>query len=374
MQDAVLEADVFILGAGPAGACAALNLARCCRVLIIDREAIPKPRAGESLPPAANKLLADMGLLEEFKQQGHLACFGNQSRWNSSYINETDFLRDPGGHGWHLDRSQFENWLRQKAISRGATLLAPARLEQLQSSEPDEQGYWQLTIKHGEKIHTVRARVLIDAGGRTPAIAKRLGATRIHRDRLVCSWLIGKDHASAENHSGLSYIESDEQGWWYTAPLPEARRIVAFHTDADHPSTTWMHTAELFLQKIHAHQYLARVMNGGDHARNLIAIEFGHTAANSAMTQPPAGNAWLSVGDAALSFDPLSSQGIFNALYTGLAAAESVYRYLKKEIGNFQEYSAQIERINQAYQAHIQQWYAVESRWNHSPFWQRRRG
>jgi len=31
------------------------------------------------------------------------------------------------------------------------------------------------------------------------------------------------------------------------------------------------------------------------------------------------GEGWLAAGDAALSLDPLSSQGLFKALYTGLA-------------------------------------------------------
>jgi flavin-dependent dehydrogenase len=57
-----VTADVVILGAGPAGATAALNLAAVCRVTIIDQYGEPPCRIGESLPGAARRLLIDMGV------------------------------------------------------------------------------------------------------------------------------------------------------------------------------------------------------------------------------------------------------------------------------------------------------------------------
>jgi flavin-dependent dehydrogenase len=39
--------------------------------------------------------------------------------------------------------------------------------------------------------------------------------------------------------------------------------------------------------------------------------------------EPCAGEGFLAAGDAALALDPLASQGLLNALFTGLAAAEA---------------------------------------------------
>ena len=36
--------------------------------------------------------------------------------------------------------------------------------------------------------------------------------------------------------SGLTVVEAVEDGWWYTAPLPDGRRVLAFFTDADLPA------------------------------------------------------------------------------------------------------------------------------------------
>lgn len=360
-----MEVDVFILGAGPAGCCVALNLAPFYRTLMIDRNSIPNPRAGESLPPAANPLLRDMGLLDEFRKQSHLPYYGNQSRWGSEHLREIDFLRDPMGHGWHLDRQEFEIWLRNKAMERGTALLAPARLAHV---EWDENQRWRVAVIHDDQRMIIQARVLIDAGGRTPVIAKRLGATRIQLDNMVCSWVI--EEAQPDNpEQGFSYIHSVPQGWWYTAPIPGRKRIVAFHTQAGNAATAWTHSARALLEQALEVPYLCERISFDILNQDPRQFQHGYTAANSAMTQPAVGRAWLTVGDAALSFDPLSSQGIFNALYTGLAASESAYRFLRGEISNFAEYQQRLTAIWAAYKRHLQEWYRSETRWSGEEFW-----
>jgi flavin-dependent dehydrogenase len=362
------EVDVFILGAGPAGCSAALHLAPFYRTLLIDRNSIPTPRAGESLLPAANRLLKDMGLLDEFRRQGHLPYHGTQSRWGSEYLRETDFLRDPMGHGWHLDRQEFEIWLRKKAMERGTVLLAPARFAHV---EPEGRQRWKITVTQDNRRMVIRARVLIDAGGRTPVIARRLGATRIQLDNMVCSWVI--DEAQTDHsQQGFSYIHATPQGWWYTAPVPGGKQILAFHTRAGGPAAAWMHSAASLFEQAQKIPHLSERIRFEVTGQASRQLQHGYTAANSAMTHPGAGTAWLTAGDAALSFDPLSSQGIFNALYTGLAASESVYRFLQGEISDFAEYQGQLKAIRAAYERHLQEWYRAETRWSGEDFWKGR--
>ncbi|UMR29415.1 FAD-dependent monooxygenase [Massilia sp. MB5] len=69
-----LQADVLVLGGGPAGSTAALNLAPHARVLLADKRVATGSRIGESLPAAAGRLLRDMGLEPAFLAQGHLPC------------------------------------------------------------------------------------------------------------------------------------------------------------------------------------------------------------------------------------------------------------------------------------------------------------
>ena len=100
--------------------------------------------------------------------------------------------------------------------------------------------------------------------------------------------------------------------------------------------------------------------------------EIATTAAHSATLQPVSGDRWCAAGDAAISFDPLSSQGLFNAMYTGLAAALACDRRLSGEVVAFDDYGNDLRRVETAYRRHLDFWYGQEKRWPDSPFWQRR--
>ena len=355
--------EVLIVGAGPAGATAALNLASTRRVGLIDLRPDVPLRIGESLPPAARRLLTDMGLFEDFASQGHSPCFGNRAAWGSSTPFETDFLGDPDGHGWHLDRTRFDGWLRKTAIERGAELLAPARLQSIQWDD----GRWKSQFESDGPPMKITANFVIDAGGRAAPVATRLGAHRQKQDGLVCGWL----HGDAQNlgaAAGLTYVEASEDGWWYTTAVPGSRRVLAFHTDADLPAARMAADPQALLARARATDELARVLAECEFAPQRSGFSTAHTLA----VDPCAGRAWLAVGDAALSFDPLSAQGLLNALFTGLAGAEAVDRYLSGCDDALSDYVETVARIRLAYQRHISFWYRAETRWPQSPFWQRR--
>jgi flavin-dependent dehydrogenase len=367
--------DVLVVGAGPAGATAALNLAALRSVVVIERNAEPSPRIGESLPAAARRLFRDMGLLESFLAEDHAPCYGNRSVWGDAQPQELDALRDPDGHGWHLDRVRFERWLRDAAISRGAEIVAPATLERI---ERDGDG-WLVTTSplsplrgerarvRGESRVTIRASLIIDAAGRAAPVARRLGAQVRVDDRLACGWVYGRD--ARRGSRGLTYIEATEDGWWYTAPMPNERRVLAFHTDADLPAAHIARDRDALLRCSRSVRELASWLDDAGFVADETA---GFTAAHSAVLEPCAGGGFLAAGDAALAFDPLSSQGLLNALFTGLAAAEAADSHLRGDTDAMSRYRDTISGIAAAYRRHLALFYGMERRWPHAPFWQRR--
>ena len=362
------EIDVFILGGGPAGCSIALNLSPFFKVMMIDRNAVAQPRAGESLPPAANKLLIDMGLWDDFLKQGHLPNYGNQSAWGTNTINETDFIRDPSGHGWHLDRQKFEIWLQKKAAERGCLFLRDTKMLDFHKNE---NGFWEISITNDSRVQKIKSRLIVDASGRNSFIARRLGAERISLDNLVCGWMIGNDNP-VNSIQGRSLIQADLDGWWYTTSIPNNKRIIAFHTDAGIPAISSIRSKRKLMELIQGNKDLEKHVCLETFSKSFDQMEYGTTAANSSVTKPFTGDSWLTVGDASFSFDPLSSQGIFNAMYTGLAAAESCYRFLNKEIDDFQEYDSVLKNVVKVYQNRIYHWYAMEKRWEESEFWKNR--
>lgn len=354
-----MHVDVLIVGAGSAGATAALNLAPLRRVVVVERNAEPSPRIGESLPAAARRLFRDMGLLESFLAEGHAPCYGNRSVWGDATPRELDALRDPDGHGWHLDRVRFERWLRDAALSRGAEILAPATAERI---ERDGDGWLVET-----NARTIRASLIVDAAGRAAPIARKLGAQVRVDDRLVCGWVYGRDEGRGSR--GLTFVEAAEDGWWYTAPMPHDRRVLAFHTDADLPAAHIARDRDALLQAARSTRELASWL---DDAGFVAEQSAGFTAAHSATLEPCAGEGFFAAGDAALAFDPLSSQGLLNALFTGLAAAEAADSHLGGDADALARYRGTIAGIAAAYRRHLALFYGEERRWAEAVFWRRR--
>jgi flavin-dependent dehydrogenase len=361
----LIDADVLIVGAGPAGATAALNLAPMCRVVLVERRKDSPIRIGEALPPAARRLLHDMGLIDGFIAQGHAPYYGNHSIWGQTAPAETDFLRDPDGHGWHLDRARFDGWLRHAAVARGATLLMPARL--LTVRRGDE--LWQVRLATSGGEETVSAAFAIDAGGRAAGLARQIGARRRVTDRLVCGWVQGFARPMGRG-SGLTVVEAAEEGWWYTAPVPDGRRVLAFLTDSDLSAA---HTAH-DITRLTAGTVSAPEIRAILTESEFVPISGGFTAAHSSVLEPCGGSRWLGAGDAGISFDPLSSQGLLHALFSGLAAAEAAHSCLAGDSHAVPRYRRLMNSIYQAYRRRLDFYYASESRWPSAPFWQRRRG
>ena len=215
-------------------------------------------------------------------------------------------------------------------------------------AQPDSRWLLQLA-RRGRPLH-VRAPLLVDASGRSAVLARRLGARRVAQDKLVCGWVFGRDEQPS-GHGG-SELHAERDGWWYSAPLPGRGRLLAFYTDADLPSARSAHGAAGLLARAAGVPALhAALAAEGFHADG----QHGFCAAHGATLDRQAGEGWLAVGDAALAFDPLSAQGVFNALYTGLAGAEAALRWLQGERGKqgaLAQYQTGLAAIGDAYAQH----------------------
>ncbi len=369
MNIEVLETDVCVVGGGPAGCALATVLGLSKRhVLLIDRASAAHVTVGESLPPNSQTTLEMLDLLWGVEQDGHLPCLGNQSAWGTDELTDTDFLFHPQGSGWHLDRRRFDRRLRERAEKAGAVVMYSERLVAIDRTC---SGFCLILDSSRGRVEA-RSRFIADCSGRACSVVRRFGAIRRVEDRLIALALVMEEgpDPSKQNSALTSLVESSVEGWWYTTRIPGSRRVVVYYTDADLPSFRKARRIKGFLEllerTIHVRAYCVglRPCQGGPHIRS----------ATTTWLMEPIGDGWIAAGDAAIAFDPLSSQGILRAMQGGIAAATAVRAHLDGDESRLAYYRSALIQLKQINLRNRQAFYRQEERWPLSAFWRRRGG
>jgi len=317
--------DVAIAGAGPAGLVAAVLLARGgARVALAAGPGARKPRPGESLPGAGVRLLASLGLPVPTLAGPHRRLTGIASAWNGEVV-ETDYLRSPDGPAWLVDRPAFDGALAAAASAAGVRFTPGAvRAER-------DGGAWRL----GEGAE---ADFLVDATGRSAALARRLGArTRIDHD-LVALWAVAEGEAPLRLDRPL--VERDGEGWWYAVRLDESRTYAALHVET--AAAVRVRAPEVWAARLGSTRFLAPLVA----AAGPFGAPLGSPAGGSRLA-PCRGEGWAACGDSAMAFDPLSSQGLLGAMAGGHMLARALLAEDRE--GALADYEGRLEEIWRLY-------------------------
>ena len=315
-----LSTDVLVIGAGPAGAAAALTLSRLGRdVVLVDRSEFPRDKVcGDALIPDALRALEGLGL-------------GSRVRAEARQVRAIRVYAPSGAHvsaaveALCLPRRRFDDLLREAAVASGATFLAPCELAEALDDAGSVAGARFVDRRTGDGL-TVSATFTVLATGaaarplETFAVCERRSPSAVAARIYV---RVPRELAESIGHFCIAYDRHicPGYGWIFPGPDHVFNIGVAYFTDSRHPPPT-----------TNLRDLLARFLRAFPPAREVMDASRPVTAARGAPLRTALAGAALSrpgllvIGEACGSTYSFTGEGIGKALESGSIAGETLSR------------------------------------------------
>jgi menaquinone-9 beta-reductase len=224
------DADVIVVGGGPAGSVSAWLLAeRGHRVLLFDKARFPRHKAcSEYVNPAGARLLAELGLAGDLEDLGAHRMEAMLIHAPSGHRFLADFgVAEPGSTAIGLSRARLDSLLLNRARDAGVEVCEGAHVRDILVANGSVQGV-EGTIDGARVI--LRAPLTIGADGRHGVVSRALGLDMPLRWPRRTGLVAHYRGVTGLGSWGEMHVAPAGQGYAGLAPLEEGLTNVAFVT------------------------------------------------------------------------------------------------------------------------------------------------
>ncbi len=367
-DDVQLDADVIIIGGGPAGATVGAYLGRAgYRALILERDIHPREHVGESLVPATNIVTHDLGFWEkmessQFVKKPGATWTGIKGQVGSEFV--VTFAEAPQDipnpeYTYHVDRAVFDAMYLRHANELGAEVLQGVTVLKVLFEGDRAVGVRVRLL--GREID-LRSRFVVDASGRRTLLGRQLGLWQKDKQFnqfAIYSWFKGVNPPTPETAEYIHvHFLPVNRGWVWHIPIYEGITSVGAVTEKTDFQKSGKDHETFFSELLDMTPNTRHILKGAERVRPFY-IEADYSYKIDRFSGP----GWLLVGDAARFVDPIFSSGVSVAMRSGQFAFNALKRALDEdaEEESFGQYNEIVDRGVQIWYEWITLYYRLQS-------------
>jgi flavin-dependent dehydrogenase len=322
--------DVIIVGGGPAGASAAIHLARggAC-VLLAEQERFPREKlCGEFISPECMGHFARLGVLEGMESAGGASVSETvfYARSGRSVAVPSEWFGGGMSGALGLSRAEMDRRLLMRAREVGVEVLEEMSFGGLHVEAGRVRGVRLKPPVGDERLFS--SRVTIDATGRQRVVARRFEREAGREHARVRPTLVAfKAHLQgARGDAGSCEIYFYRGGYGGLSPVEGGLSNLCFIARA----------RDVRARGSDAGRVMREVLMGNARAASTLACAhpvnewLGVALESFGRHQPVPAEGLLAVGDAAAFIDPFTGSGMLMALESGELAASALAGWLPR--------------------------------------------
>jgi ABC-type nitrate/sulfonate/bicarbonate transport system ATPase subunit/flavin-dependent dehydrogenase len=324
------DAEVVIIGGGPAGAILGCYLGRAgVDHVLLDKAVHPRPHVGESLICSTTRVFQEIGFLPTLEQGGFVRKHGavwtrggdpSPRRLRFRPIPHLGIAQD---YTYHVDRSRFDQLLLDHAKAGGSRVIEGAHATLVEFGPGGAASGVRVRLGHDERLF--RAPIVVDATGRSALLGSQLGLKRndpMFDQFAVHNWFEGVDRGPRETADFIHlHILPKPRAWMWQIPITSTVTSVGIVTRREDFVKGDEASEEFFGRHVATHPEFAKRMSGARAVHDFVR-EGNYSYSLDRVSGP----GWLLVGDAARFIDPIFSSGVSVAAESAQRAAAAVIR------------------------------------------------